>query len=126
MSRRATRPRFTGDLSPAERSFSNLLQQLRFGHLESLKIKGGELVLDPVPRVVQVLRLGTAEVVPSDWPAEFQLKKSLADFFEFVRGVDDGEIRCLQVRHGLPFSMQVEHCMSRGMPDVKGEHVDAV
>src|SRR5260370_37408066 len=44
----------------------------------------------------------------------------------FVRGVDDGAIRCLEVRHGLPFSMEIEQRISRGMPDVKGEHVEAV
>jgi hypothetical protein len=58
--------------------------------------------------------------------AEFELKKSLADLFEHIRGVDEGEIRCLEVRHGLPFSMQVEYRIPRGMPDVKGEHVEAV
>jgi hypothetical protein len=49
----------------------------------------------------------------------------MADLFEYIRGVDDGEIRRLEVRHGLPFSMEIEHRIPRGMPDVKGEHVGA-
>lgn len=123
---RAARPSSTHDLSPSERSFVTVLQQLRFGHLESIKIRRGALVLDPWPTVVQLLKFGAVESEPSNRCAEFELKKSMAEFFEYIRGVDDGEIRCLEVLHGLPFSMEIEHRISRGMPDVKGEHVEAV
>jgi hypothetical protein len=76
--------------------------------------------------VVQVLKFGAAQNEPSDRSAEFELEKSMAEPFEYARGVDDGEIRCLEVRHGLLFSMEIEHRISRGMPDVEGEHVEAV
>jgi hypothetical protein len=39
-------------LRTSERSFVTLLQQLGFGHLESVKICRGALVLDPGPTVV--------------------------------------------------------------------------
>jgi len=123
---RATRPSSTRDLSSSERSFVHVAQQLGFGHFESIKIRGGVLVLDPWPTVVQVLKFGAAESVPSDRAADFELKKSVAEFFEYIRGVDDGEIRCLEVRHGLPFSMEIICRIPRGVPDVKGEHVGAV
>lgn len=122
----ATRPAATRDLSPCERSFVTLLQQLGFGHLESIRIRGGAVVFDPWPTVVKVLKFGADENQPPSPFAGFELKKSVADLLEYIRGVDDGEIRCLEVRHGLPFSMEVEHRISRGMPDVKGEHVEAV
>jgi hypothetical protein len=32
----------------------------------------------------------------------------------------------LEVRHGLPFSIEIEHSISGEMPDVKGEHVESV
>jgi hypothetical protein len=121
----AHRPFATRDLSPSERSFVILLQQLGFGHLESLRIRGGAVVLDPWPTVVKVLKFGATDSQPRV-SADFELKKSMSDLFEYIRGVDDGEIRCLEVRHGLPFSMEVEQRTSRGVPDVKGEHVDAV
>jgi len=125
MSLRATRPCSTHDLSPSERGFVTVLQQLGFGHLESVKIHRGAIVLDPWPAVVQVLKFGAAESQPPTRSADFELKKSMADLFEYIRGVDDGEIRRLEVRHGLPFSMEIEHRIPRGMPDVKGEHVGA-
>ena len=127
MRSKATRPSSTRDLSPTERSFVTLLQQLGFGHLESVKIRRGALVLDPGPTVVKVMKFGAADSQPpTDGSAAFELKKAMTELVEYIRGVDYGEIRCLEVRHGLPFSMEVEQRISRGMPDVKGEHVEAV
>jgi hypothetical protein len=119
-------PASNHDLLPSERRFIVALNQLGFGRLEFVRIQRGELVLDPAPTVVQVLKFGATESQPPSGSADFELKKPLAKFFEYIRGVDDGAIRCLEVRHGLPFSMEIEHCISRGMPDVKGEHVEAV
>jgi hypothetical protein len=48
------------------------------------------------------------------------------EFLDFVRGVEDGVIRRLEIRHGLPFSMEIEYCISRGAPYVKEEPVEAV
>jgi hypothetical protein len=123
MGSRATSPTCTRDISPPERSFVSALQKLGFGRLESIKVRRGELILDPWPTVVQVLKFGAAQTESSNRPAEFDLKKPLVEFLEYIRGVDDGEIRRLEVRHGLPFSMEIEHRLSRGMLDVKGEHV---
>ncbi len=104
-----------------------LLQRLGFGHLESVKIRRGALVLDPGPTVVKVMKFGVADSQPpTDGSAAFELKKAMTELVEYIRGVDYGEIRCLEVRHGLPFSMEVEHRIPRGVPDVKGEHVEAV
>ena len=37
----------------------------------------------------------------------FDLKQEVAQLFEAVRGVDDGEIRVLEVRGGLPLCMEI-------------------
>jgi hypothetical protein len=47
--------------------------------------------------------------VPRTSPDDFKLKRQVVELFEYVRAVDAGEIRCLEVRHGLPFAMEVEH-----------------
>jgi hypothetical protein len=104
------RPQFTRDLSPSERRFIDAMNDLGFGRLESLRIEHGELVLDPWPTTVRGVKFGsvgatTRKLVPDD----FQLKDQVAEFFEYVRSVDVGEIRCLELRHGLPFCMEVEH-----------------
>lgn len=125
-STRRNRPTSTNDLLPSEQRFVATLRQVAFGRLEFVRIQGGELVLDPRPTAVQVLKFGSAETQPAERSADFELKKPMAEFFEYIRGVDAGEIRRLEVRHGLPFSIEIEQCISRGMPDVKGEHVEAV
>ena len=74
--------------------------------------------------MVQVLRFGAAQSEPSDRAADFELTKSVAEFFEYIRGVDDGEIRCFEVHHGLPFSMEIVCRISRGVPDSKGSMLE--
>jgi hypothetical protein len=76
-----TRPSFTADLSPSERGFLRVLQQLGFGHLESIKIRRSALVLDPWPKTGQLLKFGAAENQPVSRAAVFELKKSIAEFF---------------------------------------------
>ena len=119
-------PKSTRDLLPHERQFVAALQRLGCGHVERIKIRCGALALEPSPTVVKVLKFGAAESQPPSHPADCELKRSMVEFFEYIRGVEEGEIRRLEIRHGLPFSMEIESRISRGMPDVKGEHVEAV
>jgi hypothetical protein len=99
----------TRDLRPSERAFVASMSALGFGRFEYLRIERGELVIDPWPIVVRDVKFGSqdpgAAKVPPD---EFDLKPQVAEFFEYVRSVDAGEIRTLEVKHGLPFSMEIE------------------
>ena len=100
-----------GDLRPSEREFVLAMQKLGFGQFEGLRIIAGELALDPWPRMVQSVKFGGEEVLVASSSAEFQLKRQVVQFVELVRLIGAGEIRTLEVRHGLPFAMQVE-CVS--------------
>jgi len=103
------RPESTRDLRPTERRFVVALQQIGYGRLEFLRIQRGELVLDPWPTTVRHVKFGNTRCVEGDKrPGEFELKKQLADFFEHVRALDEGQIRVLEVQAGLPYSMQIE------------------
>ena len=99
----------TRDLRPSERQFVAALEQLGFGRVEFVRIHSGELVLDPCPMTVQLRKFGAAETEPCKRSAEFELKKATAELFEYIRRVDEGEIRSLEVRHGLPFAMEVDY-----------------
>lgn len=102
-------PASTRDLLPSEYRFVIAMQQIGFGSFESVRIENGELVLDPWPTTIRGVKFGSedrsASLMP---PAEFELKRQVIELLEYVRAVDAGEIRCLEVRHGLPFSMEVE------------------
>jgi hypothetical protein len=109
LGRQPSRPVSTLDLLPSERRFVAAIQQLGFGRYELIRIHGGQLVLDPWPTTVRHLKFGTAVVGPEDRSGDFELKKPFVEFFEYVRAAADGEIRTLEIRNGLPFSMEVQN-----------------
>jgi len=110
-----SRPTTTRDLSQSERRFVAAMNELRFGRFEFLRIEHGELVLEPWPTTVRGVKFGSEDAVKHrPLPDEFELKGQVSEFFEYVRAVDAGEIRCLELRHGLPFSMEIEHRLNAG------------
>ena len=102
-----TPPVTTQDLLPSELAFVPAMQRLGFGRFEFLRIDNGELVLEPWPTTVRGVKFGAEDTTTSRTLAdEFQLKRQVIEFFEYVRTVNAGEIRTLEIRHGLPFSME--------------------
>ena len=99
----------TRDLLASERRFLTAMVDLGFGRFEFLRIERGELVLDPWPTTVRGIKFGSEERPGRKTTDEFDLKQQVVELFEYVRQVDAGEVRCLEVRHGLPFSMEIEH-----------------
>src|SRR5437588_790018 len=78
------RPLSTSDLSPAERRFADIMRELSFGRFEFLQIQSGEVVLDPWPTTVRGVKFGSADpVATNERPDEFELKKQVAELFEF-------------------------------------------
>ena len=102
------RPNSTADLLPSERSLLEIIRTLGFGQIEFLRIRAGEPVLDPKPTIVHALKFGVPRTTTVEAGSEFDLKSEAADLFEYARDVDAGEIRTLVIRHGLPFSMEIE------------------
>lgn len=102
------RPTNTKDLLPSERSLLEIIRILGFGQIEFLRIRAGEPVLDPKPTVVHALKFGAPREPTAPCASDFDLKHEAADLFEYTRDVDEGEIRVLVIRHGLPFSMEIE------------------
>ena len=102
-------PASTRDLLPSERRFLAAMQQIGFGSFESVRIENGELVLDPWPTTIRGVKFGSEDrPVPLTPTAEFELKRQVVELLDYVRAVGAGKIRCLEIRHGLPFSMEVE------------------
>jgi len=86
------------------------MQHLHFGRFEGLQILNGELILDPFPISMREYKFGLDrgdETAPRS--AEFQLKRQVLELIQFVRSLHKGEIHCLEIRHGLPFAMEVRN-----------------
>jgi len=103
-----TQPVTTQDLLPSEVTFVAAMQHLGFGLFEFLQIRSGELVLNPGPATVRHVKFGTPVMTGKPSAASSELRPQIAEFFAYVREVDSGEIREVEVRHGLPFSMEIE------------------
>jgi hypothetical protein len=98
----------TRQLRPSERRFLRAIQELGHGRFEELRILQGELVLDPWPTTIRSVKFGNATPNrPPSESADFELKDQAAEFFAYVRAIDTGVIRILEVRGGLPFAMEV-------------------
>ena len=103
-----TLPVTTQDLLPSEVAFIAAMQQLGFGLFEFLQIRGGELVLNPAPATVRHIKFGTPATTGKTSGVTSELRQQIAEFFAYVREVDAGEIRTLEIRHGLPFAMEIQ------------------
>lgn len=97
-------------LSEAQGCLVELLQNLNFGRIEGLWVKGGEPTFDPAPRIVRKLKIG-GENGPRRETAlpDFWLKQQTSEMLEAIAELGDGEILSIEVKHGLPFAMEVEH-----------------
>lgn len=102
------KPSLSGDLTPSEQRFLAAMRELGFGRFEYVQIRRGEIVLDPWPVAVRDMKFGTENTAERTARPDHQVKRQVAEFFEYTREVDAGEIRTIEIRHGLPFSMEVE------------------
>ena len=107
---KVSRPTTTYDLLPSERAFLAGMRRLGRGRYEFLKIHNGELVLAPWPIAIRDVKFGAQDLgCEKELMAEFRLKRQVTELFEFIRAVDDGEIRVLEIANCLPLSMRIEH-----------------
>ena len=102
-------PAAKSSLSESQRHLVELMQRLNFGRIEDLQVRGGEPVFDPAPRVVRKLKIGGENgprretVLPDFW-----LKQQTSEMLEAIAELGEGEILSIEVKHGLPFAMEVE------------------
>lgn len=85
------------------------MQRINFGRIKGLAVRRGEPVVDPPPRVLREVKFGGENGPrPEAGKQDFALKGQVRDLFAQMEAMGDGIIRCLEVKHGLPFKMTVE------------------
>lgn len=96
-------------LSPDGRRLIELMQRTNFGIIEDLHVKGGQLQFNPPPRVVRKLKIGGENGPrPEARAADFALKREVLELFEHLERLGNGVVRRIEVKGGLPFSLDVE------------------
>jgi hypothetical protein len=96
-------------LSEPQRRLVDLFQQINFGRIEALRVRAGMPSFDPEPRIIQTLKMG-GQNGPRDEAGlpDFWLKQPLVELLLTIREIGDGEVLTIDVKHGLPFSVEVE------------------
>jgi hypothetical protein len=95
-------------LSPARQELVALLQRTNFGRIEGLQVRGGEPVLDPMPRVTREHKFCAENGPrPESGRADYKLKNQVRDLMQLLDSIGDGVIAVLTVKHGLPFHAEL-------------------
>ncbi len=93
-------------LSPARQLLLRQLQDLQFGRIENLAVIRGEPVWDAGCRLIRTVKFGSANP-PQTFSADFELKKQVRELFQTLDETSEGLILSLEVKHGLPFAVDI-------------------
>jgi hypothetical protein len=97
-----------GSLSAARRQLVELMQAMNFGRVEGLTVRSGEPVLDPLPRVVAEVKFCAENGPrPERNATDFPLKDQHLELFAYLDRLEDGHVALIEVKHGLPFKLEV-------------------
>lgn len=103
-----TPPRKTA-LSPAQADLVTMMQKLDFGIIEGFVVRNGQPVLKPRPRIVRDVKFGAGNGNRREAGlTDFALKSSVQDLMDTLASLGNANVRRLEIKHGLPFRMQVE------------------
>ena len=96
-------------LSPLRKRLLDLMQGINFGRIEDLVVHDGEPVFDPPPRVVrQVKFCGENGPRLERSSTDFALKAQVVELFEQLDQLRNGTVESVEIKHGIPFQMNVE------------------
>ena len=96
-------------LLPAQTELVEMMQKLNFGTIEGLVIRDGLPVLKPKPKVIRDVKFGAGNGRrPEAGLTDFALKSNIQELMATFAALGNATVRRLEVRHGLPFLMQVE------------------
>jgi len=96
-------------LPESHRRLVERMQQINFGRIENLVVKGGRPVLSPSPRIIREVKFGGENGPrPEASIGDFALKAQVVELLRYMDELQNGVIGVLEIKHGLPFRMAVE------------------
>lgn len=103
-------PRSKSSLTGPQQQLVELLQQINFGRVEGLLVRNGAPVFNPPPRVVRKLKVGADNSPRPEFVFDdFLLKQQMEELLSAIEQMGNGEVLVIEVRYGLPLSLEVEH-----------------
>jgi hypothetical protein len=98
------------ELSGPQQRLVELISKVNFGRIESLHVRAGQPQFDSPPRVIRTLKVGARnEDRPEAAAKDFVLKAAVIELLDHLRRAGDGVIERIEVAHGLPFLLEIEH-----------------
>lgn len=104
-------------LSSARRRLIALCRDIQFGRVEEFDIRDGEPVLDPAPRIVREIKFNGENARLESQGNEILLRNQTAELLAWFDRLQNGHVRYLEVKHGLPFKMNVLHEPDQPQPN---------
>jgi hypothetical protein len=102
-------------LSDPQQHLLRILQENPFCRIEGLRVRGGEPYFSPPPVLIRKLKMGSDNASRSEATLEdFLLKRQVIDLLETIAELGDGELRSIEVQHGLPVLVEVERHLNGG------------
>ena len=99
----------TKSLSPQKLSLLRVMQEINYGRIENLQVRGGEPILDGHHRIVRAIKMkGESGPRPEVSSEEFALKIEVVELFRHLRSIGNGTVKVLEIKAGLPFLMEFE------------------
>ena len=102
---------FKAQLSSRRRQLVEIFQKVNFGSIENLRVSGGEPYFEPYPTIFRDIKFGSSVENgprPELGKANFRLKAQLLELFEVLDHLQDGVIRLVEIKNGLPFRIVVQ------------------
>ena len=97
------------DLSPRYQHLVETMQKVNYGCIRQLQIQAGEPVFTPMTRVERQIKFGGENKARSESSlTDFVLKRTVIELFDALAHLDDGSIKQLEIKGGLPFGMTFE------------------
>ncbi len=96
-------------LSEPRRRLVELMQTLDFGRIHGLAVRNGEPDFGRGFRAVRTVKMaGDNSPGPENYSEDFVLKHEVINLLEHFDRLGDGIMRLIEVKHGLPFIIEIE------------------
>jgi hypothetical protein len=97
------------DLNEPWSRLVRLMQSMNFGKIEQLGFDNGDPVMDGSFKKVSEYKIGGHNQPRTEIQKEdFALHSKVIELIALVKKLQKGNLRCLVIKHGLPFLMEVE------------------
>ena len=105
------------DLADSQQALVSMMSGIACGKIEKLRVREGKPWLDPPPLVVRTVKFGIKGASGPDVSGDFALKKKVVELFAVLRDLQEGTVRRIEVRSGLPILVELESYPRAGGQD---------